>query len=124
MGLTACPCAGRKLGKLIQPAILAVLAQGPMHGYGLAERIGRLPICGGEGPDSTGIYRFLKAMEDRGLVASTWDLSERGPARKTYGITPAGEECLAQWVKTLQHYRRGINALVRLARRSLDKSAS
>lgn len=124
MDLSQCACAGRNLDKLIQPAILAILSQGPIHGYGLAERIGRLPICGGQPPDATGIYRFLKTMEDRGMVSWTWDLSQRGPARKTYEITPQGDRCLEQWVETLEQYRQAINALVRLAKSSLDTSQS
>jgi hypothetical protein len=34
-----CPCSGATLDKLVQPAILAALTKGPVHGYGLAERV-------------------------------------------------------------------------------------
>jgi hypothetical protein len=30
--LVGCPCSGETLDKLIQPPVLAVLAEGPMHG--------------------------------------------------------------------------------------------
>src|SRR5574340_1763971 len=62
-----CPCAGATLDKLIQPAILSVLADGPMHGYRLAEWIGKTPMFGGRRPDVSGVYRFLIAMQRRGL---------------------------------------------------------
>ena len=93
--LIGCPCTGATLDKLIQPAILAVLADGPIHGYGLAERLGVMPAFAGEKPDVSGVYRFLKAMERRGLVSSSWDLSENGPAKKTYAITAAGRRLFA-----------------------------
>ena len=114
-----CPCEGNTLDKLVQPAILAVLAEGPLHGYKLAERIGEMPICGGRKPDASGIYRFLKWMETNGYVVSSWDLSETGPAKKSFRITPAGEECLAHWIETLERYRNRINALLKTARIAL-----
>jgi PadR family transcriptional regulator, regulatory protein PadR len=119
--LVGCPCAGGTLDKLIQPAVLAVLARGPMHGYGLAERIGDLPAFAGDKPDVSGVYRYLKAMERKGLVRSAWDLSESGPAKKTYQITPAGQRCLRRWVQTLARYRDAISALLSTARQASRK---
>ena len=119
--LIGCPCTGETLDKLIQPAILAVLAEGPMHGYGLAERIGALPAFAGNKPDVSGVYRYLKAMEGKGLVLSSWDLSQSGPARKTYQITAAGQRCLRRWVRTLEEYREAITALLNTARSAAKK---
>jgi DNA-binding PadR family transcriptional regulator len=114
-----CPCAGGTLDKLIQPAILLNLAQGPLHGYKLAERIGRMPTLGGHKPDVSGVYRFLKAMERKGFVVSSWDLSGSGPARKSYELTASGRQCLARWIQTLEDFRRGIGVLLKLARKSV-----
>lgn len=119
--LCDCPCAGITLDKLIQPAILAVLAAGPLHGYGLAERIGGLPGFVGEKPDVSGVYRFLKTMQRKGLVVSAWDVSDAGPAKKTYHITTQGQRCLRRWVRTLEEYRQGITALLSTARRAARK---
>jgi DNA-binding PadR family transcriptional regulator len=114
-----CPCTGATLDRLIQPAILAVLAEGPLHGYRVAERIGQMPSFAGQKPDVSGIYRFLKSMEQKGLVVSSWDLSESGPAKKCYQITREGQECLAHWIDTLETYRRGIADLLRVARKAM-----
>jgi PadR family transcriptional regulator, regulatory protein PadR len=119
--LVGCPCTGETLDKLIQPAILAVLAAGPIHGYGLAERIGVLPAFAGNAPDMSGIYRFLKAMESKELVLSSWNVSEGGPAKKMYQITAAGQRCLSRWVQTLEHYRDAVTALLDTARRAATK---
>jgi PadR family transcriptional regulator, regulatory protein PadR len=113
-----CPCTGRTLDKLIQPAILAVLAEGPLHGYRLAERIGEISVLRGEKPDASGVYRCLKAMEGRGMVASSWILSDTGPAKRSYQLTPAGEHCLRKWISTLEEYRDGINSLLKVARKA------
>ena len=114
-----CPCGGRTLDKLIQPAILVVLAAGPLHGYRLAERIGELTMCGGHEPDGSGVYRCLKTMETKGLVASSWILSDSGPAKRSYQLTPAGERCLRKWIATLEAYRDGITGLLKAARKAV-----
>jgi DNA-binding PadR family transcriptional regulator len=120
LDLVDCPCTGGTLDRLIQPAILVTLAEGPLHGYRVAERIGEMPGFAGQKPDVSGVYRFLKTMEQKKLVTGTWDFSESGPARKCYEITPAGQRCLREWVKTLEEYRRGITELLRAARRTIE----
>lgn len=124
LDLSSCPCAGVTLDRLIQPAILTVLAEGPRHGYAVAEEINRRMAFGKEPPDISGIYRFLKLMEERGLVVSSWDVSHGGPARNCYEITPEGLRCLAQWIKTLERYRDGISKLLRAARSASKKAES
>lgn len=114
-----CPCAGRTLDKLIHPAVLVVLAEGPLHGYRLAERIGESFTFGGQRPDASGVYRSLKTMEAKGLVASSWTLSDTGPAKRSYQLTPAGERCLQQWITTLEEYRDGITTLLKAARKAV-----
>ena len=116
-----CPCSGATLDRLIQPAILVVLAESPLHGYRLAERIGDLPGFTGERPDLSGIYRVLKVMEGHGLVSSAWDVSETGPAKKSYRITPAGLQCLKRWVKTLEQYRNNVTGLLNAARKAVQR---
>jgi DNA-binding PadR family transcriptional regulator len=120
LDLVDCSCTGATLDRLIQPAILVTLAEGPLHGYRVAERIGEMPGFTGQKPDPSGVYRFLKTMEQKKLVAGAWDLSESGPARKCYEITPAGRRCLREWVKTLEEYRRGITELLRAARKMIE----
>jgi poly-beta-hydroxybutyrate-responsive repressor len=116
--LNTCPCNGGTLDRLIQPAILVILAEGPLHGYRLVTRISELPGFTGQKPDASGVYRFLKAMERKGLVAASWDTSASGPAKKSYQITSAGQQCLHRWIKTLENYRRGISGLLGAARKA------
>ena len=117
--LNTCPCEGGTLDKLIQPAILAVLAKGPLHGYRLAERIGGMPLSRGRKPDVSGVYRALKTMEGKDFVLASWDLSENGPAKKSYQLTEAGGQCLLHWTETLEQYRQGITVLLKTARTAL-----
>jgi PadR family transcriptional regulator PadR len=61
--------------------------------------------------------RFLKAMEERGLVTSAWDLPKRGPAKRLFDVTPDGRACLARWIKTLAAYEAQIDSLIQFLRR-------
>lgn len=115
-----CPCSGGTLDKLIQPAILAVLSRESSHGYRIAERISEIPHFMGEKPDVSGIYRFLKTMESKGLVVSSWDTPGRGHAKRRYTITAAGEACLTQWVGTLEEYLATITALLKTTRAAVS----
>jgi DNA-binding PadR family transcriptional regulator len=107
------------LDRLVQPSVLTVLADGPIHGYRLAERLGQMGVCCGRAPDMTGVYRTLQWMEERGFVVSLWETAERGPAKKSYELTRAGWRCLAHWTSTLEEYRAGISALIRSAKRAI-----
>ena len=121
--LDNCPCSGGTLDRLVQPAILVILMDGPLHGYRVAERIGEMPGFACPKPDMSGVYRFLKAMERKGLLVSSWDVSDGGPAKRTYQVTGSGEACLRRWIETLEAYRTGITNLLRLARRSTRPQA-
>jgi len=116
-----CPCSGGTLDKLVQPAILAVLSEGPSHGYRIAEAISEMPNFLAEKPDVSGIYRFLKNMESKGLVVSSWDAPGKGHAKRLYEITASGEACLARWIETLDSYVTGINALLVAARAAVSR---
>jgi DNA-binding PadR family transcriptional regulator len=117
-----CPCRGATLAKLVQPAILALLAEGGLHGYDIVQRAAELPTLRGSRPDPTGVYRLLRAMSRRGLLAAAWDASEKGPAKRCYTLTPAGRDCLAAWVVTLRAYHRSLEALLNLTRRAAGRT--
>jgi len=116
--LEKCPCAGGTLNKLIQPGILTVLAERPLHGYRIVQHLARLQTLGGAKPDATGVYRALKAMQKRGLVTSKWDLSEPGPAKHLYRLTRLGKTCLSRWVRTLRDYREALGELLRIVQKA------
>jgi PadR family transcriptional regulator, regulatory protein PadR len=79
--------------------LLAALAQGPVHGYGVITRLRE--DSGGifSMPEGT-IYPALHRLEAAGLVAST-DESVGGKRRRTYALTDAGvarlEARRAEW---------------------------
>jgi len=60
----------------------------------------------------TGLYRHLKALEQRGMLASQWDTSANGPARRTYTLTEDGKSCLLNWMETLNTQATLIDAFL------------
>ena len=122
--LEECPCSGATLARLVQPAIMTVLAGGPMHGYRIVQRLAKTADARAGRPDPTGVYRMLRLMEARGLVASSWDLSDSGPAKRRYRLTAGGRRCLRRWVATLSDYRRAVGRLLAAARRASARRAA
>jgi PadR family transcriptional regulator, regulatory protein PadR len=116
-----CPCSGATLDKLVQPAILTAMTEGPIHGYGLAERINEMVGLFGEKPDVSGVYRFLKKMEANDLVVSTWEAGDKGHAKRLYEITADGRACLARWTSTLETYLEAITTLLNEAKAALAR---
>jgi len=114
-----CPCIGVTLDKLVQPAMLAILVEGPLHGYELARKIGGIPHFFDEAPDISGIYRMLKSMETRGIVTSDWDISEGGHPKRLFTITDTGRQCLENWNATLKDYHMTVGALLKTTQKAV-----
>jgi len=115
-----CPCVGATLDKLVQPAMLAVLVEGPLHGYELARKIVEIPHFLDEVPDVSGVYRMLKTLEARGMVTSDWDVSHGERPKRLFTITDDGRQCLALWGETLRNYHKAIGSLLK----TVQKAAS
>ena len=94
---------------LLRPAILLLLKERESHGYELVSRLSEL---GFDVPDFGGLYRALRAMEDEGLITSSWGTPERGPARRVYALTQQGDNHLRQSAPGLVHQRRTIGGLL------------
>jgi DNA-binding PadR family transcriptional regulator len=78
---------------------LALLANGPAHGYelkqGLAQRFGDvLPRL-----NAGQVYTTLQRLERDGLVTGS-DVPEDGRQKRVYELTPSGRGALEAWVAT------------------------
>lgn len=112
-----CPCSGKNMSNLAAPWILLTLSkEGALHGYELTRMIRNNIESMGFGLNMTGLYRHLNTLEDRGMLVSEWDLAGKGPARRRYALTPAGEQCLTHWMQTLSTQLLLINTFLDRAR--------
>jgi len=92
-------------GRFVEPFLLLLLAEGRSHGYDLMERLAERGFVRGE-VDAGYLYRTLRGMEGAGLVTSEWDSASRGPIKRTYALTAAGEQALHRWAGALgEHFR-------------------
>ena len=78
---------GRRRGRgNVRAAVLALLAEGPRHGYAvmndLAERSGGLWR-----PSPGSVYPVLQQLQDEGLIAGS-----EAEGKRVYALTPAGEQ--------------------------------
>ena len=74
--------------------ILKALVLGPLHGYGIGQRIAQ--ISGDELKIEEGsLYPGLYRLERQGWVESEWDISENNQRAKFYKLTRSGRKQLA-----------------------------
>jgi DNA-binding PadR family transcriptional regulator len=84
--------------RFLRPLLLLSLAQvRRSHGYELAEAV---RACG-LNVDMAGVYRELRALEQRAVLDSGWEPSENGPERRVYELTAEGRVVAATAIAEL-----------------------
>lgn len=97
-----CPCSGKNMSNLAAPWILLTLySHQGTHGYEISKIISTYMGDFQVGMNITGLYRHLNLLEQRGMLRSEWDTPEKGPPKRRYFLTAAGETCLWRWMNTL-----------------------
>ena len=90
-----------RVERFVEPALLLLLRERPMHGYELIERLPE--VAGVEARVDVGnLYRILRALEEEGIVTSEWSAELPGPAKRTYELTAAGRRLLDRWADALR----------------------
>ncbi len=86
----------------LEALILAVLADGPKHGYEISKQIKTASgktLQYGEGQ----LYPALHKLEESDSVQAFWESQDNRPPRKVYALTEAGRKQLDQkkveWAK-------------------------
>ena len=91
----------------VDAMLLAVLADGPVHGYGAVERIRQRSSGVLDFPSGT-VYPALKRLERRGLIEGEWE------SRRVYRLTSAGTKALeterSDWAATASLITRVLGA--------------
>ena len=99
-----------RVERFVEPALLLLLSERRMHGYELLDRVAE--VVPGERVDMGNLYRLLRALEEDGVVASEWDDSLPGPAKRTYELTREGRELLRAWAKALLQTQKVVTAFI------------
>jgi poly-beta-hydroxybutyrate-responsive repressor len=90
----------------LQPCLLLLLRERSDHGYDLVNRLRMLHAVDG---DAGAVYRALRGLEKAGMVRSSWQTSEAGPARRTYQVTPLGVATLDRQADILEETHRTLH---------------
>lgn len=99
-----------RVERFAEPALLMLLAERPTHGYELLDRLPAL--AGEERVDVGNLYRFLRALEEDGVVTSEWRADLPGPAKRTYALTDDGCALLEAWRRALGDLRASLDGFL------------
>jgi PadR family transcriptional regulator len=91
--------------------ILKTVANGPIHGYGIAQRIlvvskEVLQVQQGS------LYPALHRLERKGLLKAEWRETGNGPMAKFYSLSAAGRTCLRQEREHWQRYASAVGMVL------------
>jgi transcriptional regulator len=91
--------------------VLRTLALGPMHGYGIAQRIQQLSrdvLRVNQGS----LYPALLRLEQQGWIASEWGTSDNNRRARFYSLTRAGRRQLAAETERWARFSEAIGRLL------------
>ena len=106
------PMFGEALKGHLDLLLLAIVADGPAHGYAIIEALRNRSGGMFDLPEGT-IYPALHRLENQGLLQSIW--SDEAPRRKRiYQLTPKGQKALESRQDEWKQFSNAINATVGL----------
>ena len=92
--------------------ILRTLSLGPLHGYGISQRLEQLTrgvfhVIAGT------FFPALYRLEEQGLLAARWGRSENNRRARFYSLTRAGEKRLADETRNWETVATAIGRVLR-----------
>ena len=93
----------------LEGCILGILSQKETYGYEISSQLASYGF--GTIPEGT-IYPLLLPLETNGRVSAAFRPSERGPKRKYYSLTPAGEAELQQFIQNYNELSQAVGNLL------------
>lgn len=90
--------------------LLAVLADGPSHGYAVIEQLRARSADAFDLPEGT-VYPALHRLERSGMLASDWD-SSAGRPRRVYRLTSRGRSRLGEQRAAWAEFAAAVNVIL------------
>ena len=94
--------------------VLKTLQLGPMHGWGITERLehgSEYVLQVGQGS----LYPALYRLERQGLITSAWRVTENNRRARYYSLTTAGRRQLADERRAWERLSRAVDLILQLA---------
>jgi PadR family transcriptional regulator PadR len=95
--------------------ILKVVALGPVHGYGISQRIRQISSDVLQVQQGS-LYPALHRLEKRGWLEADWGESDKGRQAKFYKLSPKGRKQLAAEEETWNRLSRAVALILETAR--------
>src|SRR6201991_2986151 len=94
--------------------VLKALLLGPMHGWGIAERLDQRSR-GVFQLNQGSLYPALYRLERQGLLASSWKTSENNRRARYYAISAAGRRAFAAEQEKWERQSHAVNLVLRMS---------
>jgi len=94
--------------------VLKIIALGPVHGYGIAQRLQQVSRDVVQVPQGS-LYPALHRLENRGLLAADWKETETGREAKYYRLTRNGRAHLESETASWQRLTQAIGVILKLS---------
>ncbi len=103
--------------------VLRALSWTPMHGFEIVEWLeragsGRLDI------DDSALYQALYRLEERGLLAADWGVTENNRRARYYTLTPAGRTFLRAETKQWMQYAQTVTTILTAGKDAVPANAT
>jgi PadR family transcriptional regulator, regulatory protein PadR len=94
--------------------ILQIVALGPLHGYGIAQRLQQVSRDIVKVQQGS-LYPALHRLENRKLLAASWKASDTGRDAKFYRLTVRGRAQLEQETANWERLAEAVRLILRTA---------
>jgi transcriptional regulator len=91
--------------------ILKTLVLGPMHGWGISQRI-QQTSQGVLNVNQGSLYPALYRLEEQGWIKSGWDVSDNNRQAKYYELTRAGRQQLDEELKNWERLSTAVTQVL------------
>jgi transcriptional regulator len=96
----------------LEMLVLKTLSLGPLHGWGIAQRIGEISE-GVFAVNQGSLYPALQRMKRRGWVKSSWRVTENNRRARYYELTTSGRKRLAEETAAWGEAQGAVNRILR-----------
>jgi transcriptional regulator len=94
--------------------ILQIAALGPVHGYGIAQRLQQVSRDAVQVPQGS-LYPALHRLENRGLLSADWKATDTGREAKFYRLTRKGRTQLQTETANWRRLAEAVGLVLELA---------
>jgi PadR family transcriptional regulator, regulatory protein PadR len=101
---------GEALKGHLELLLLAVLEDGPAHGYVIIEKLRARSAGAFDLPEGT-VYPALHRLETDGMLHSEWT-ADTARRRRVYSLTSKGQQALAQRQREWRQFANAVEATI------------